>query len=392
MNRLSELLSQHIGVEFWVASLVAIAIVTVVANQIAQVLLRHAWRVTQRTATVWDDALVQSASRPVLAAMWVIGLGYMARVLQKQVEPAFIDEVLAIRDVLLIACVAGFLLRFAGRVGTNVEARRLERGEEIDHTTVDALVKLARLVVVVVALLVAAQTLGFQIGGLLALGGVGGLAVGLAAKDILANFFGGLTIYLDRPFSVGDWIRSPDRAIEGTVEYISWRHTRVRAFNKNPIYVPNAVFTNIVVENPSRMTHRRIKETIGVRYDDFASVEAIVDEIRAMLEAHEGIDATQTLIVNFNLFGASSLDIMVYTFTKTVVWTEYHHVKQDVLMRIGRIVEAHGAEIAFPTQTLHLRGGQADEDDGPPAEEEGKEATEASAAASASGTAAARAS
>jgi MscS family membrane protein len=356
MNRLSEFLSQHIGVELWVASLVAIAIVTVLANQVAQVLLRHAAHVTAKTNTVWDDALVQSASRPVLAAMWVIGAGYMARVLQREVDTAFIEEVLAIRDVLLIACVAGFLVRFAGKVGRNVEARRAERGEEVDHTTVDALVKLSRLVIVVTAMLVAAQTLGFQIGGLLALGGVGGLAVGLAAKDLLANFFGGLTIYLDRPFSVGDWIRSPDKSIEGTVEYISWRHTRIRAFNKNPIYVPNAVFTSIVVENPSRMSHRRIKETIGVRYDDFAAVKAIVDDIRAMLEQHEGIDTTQTLIVNFNLFGASSLDIMVYTFTKTIVWVEYHHVKQDVLLKIGEIVERHGAEIAFPTQTLHLRG------------------------------------
>jgi MscS family membrane protein len=359
MNRLSEFLSQTVGVELWAASLVAIAIVTVLANQVAQVLLRQAARVTAKTSTVWDDALVQSAKRPVLAAMWVIGAGYMARVIQHEVDTAFIAEVLAIRDVLLIICVAGFLLRFAGKVGVNVEARRAAAGEEIDHTTVDALVKLARLVIVLVALISAAQTLGFQIGGLLALGGVGGIAVGFAAKDLLANFFGGLTIYLDRPFSVGDWIRSPDKAIEGTVEYISWRHTRIRAFNKNPIYVPNAVFTSIVVENPSRMSHRRIKETIGLRYDDFAAVEPIVADIRSMLQGHAGIDSTQTLIVNFNLFGASSLDLMVYTFTKTTVWVEYHHVKQDVLLKIGRIVERHGAEIAFPTQTLHLRQDQA---------------------------------
>lgn len=360
MNRLSELLSTHIGIELWVASLVAIALITVAVNQVAQVLLRQASRVTQNTSTVWDDALVESARRPVLAALWIIGLGYMARVLQRQVDTPFIEELMALRDVGLIACVAGFLLRFAGRVGAGVEAQRRARGEEVDHTTVDALVKLSRLVTIVVALLVAAQTLGFQIGGLLALGGVGGLAVGLAAKDLLANFFGGLTIYLDRPFSVGDWIRSPDKSIEGTVEHISWRHTRIRAFNKNPIYVPNAVFTSIVVENPSRMSHRRIKETIGVRYDDFAAVKPIVDDIRAMLQAHEGIDTTQTLIVNFNLFGASSLDIMVYTFTKTIVWVDYHHVKQDVLLKIGEIVARHGAQIAFPTQTLHLRQDDAE--------------------------------
>jgi MscS family membrane protein len=354
MNQLSAYLSANFGVQLWVASLAAIAIVTVVANQVAQIVLRRLAKVTAHTATVWDDALVRTASRPILAAMWVVGAGFMARVLQHQIEQPFLDEVLALRDVALVVCVAWFLIQFAGKVGRSVTEQRVARGEEVDHTTIDALVKLARLVTFIVTVLVVAQTLGFQITGLLALGGVGGIAVGFAAKDLLANFFGGLTIYLDRPFTVGDWIRSPDKSLEGTVEYISWRHTRIRAFNKNPIYVPNSVFTTIVVENPSRMSHRRIKETIGVRYDDFALVEPIVAEVRQMLQEHPEIDATQTLIVNFNQFGASSLDLMIYTFTRTKVWVEFHHVKQDVLLQIGRIIERHGAQIAFPTRTLHM--------------------------------------
>jgi len=355
MDRLSAFLSQHLGVEPWVASLVAIALITVVANQVAQVLLRQALRASQKTTTVWDDALLRAAGRPVLAAMWIVGLGFMARVAEQQSSGSFITEALVARDLLLIACVTWFLLRFIRLVGRNIVEQSRQRGEELDLTTVDALGKLGRLVTLALAALTAAQTLGFQITGLLALGGVGGIAVGFAAKDILANFFGGLTIYLDRPFGVGDWIRSPDKSIEGTVEYISWRHTRIRAFNKNPIYVPNSVFTTIVVENPSRMSHRRIKETIGLRYDDFKVVEPIVADIKALLQQHPGIDQTQTLIVNFNQFGASSLDLLIYTFTRTIVWVEYHKVKQDVLIKIGEIIARHGAEIAFPTQTLHVQ-------------------------------------
>lgn len=354
MEQLSRFLSENIGIELWMASLVAIALLTVAANQLAQFLLRQVTRATRRTATVWDEALVTSAARPLLAAMWVIGAGFMAEVLQREVEFAFIDRALILRDVALIACVAWFMLRFVGAVTERIVASRRERGEELDVTTVDALGKLARLLVLVLAVLTAAQTLDFEITGLLALGGVGGLAVGFAAKDLLANFFGGLTIYLDRPFSVGEWIRSPDKSLEGTVEYISWRHTRIRAFNKNPIYVPNSVFTTIVVENPSRMSHRRIKETIGLRYDDFAVVAGVVRDIRAMLREHPGIDGTQTLIVNFNQYGASSLDILVYAFTKTIVWVEYHEVKQDVLLKVGEIIARHGAQIAFPTHTVHL--------------------------------------
>ncbi len=354
MDALSELLGTRTGLAPWVITLIAIALVTAIVNQVAQVLLRQARRLSARTASTWDDALLTSAGRPLLVALWVVGVGVMARVVQAELDAAFLPQVLAARNAALLCCGAWFALRFIKHVQLAVIGRAAEAPDALDRTTVDALGKLASLTVLVVTVLVVAQNLGFQIAGLLALGGVGGLAVGLAAKDLLANFFGGLTIYLDRPFSVGEWIRSPDKSIEGTVEQISWRHTRIRAFNKNPIYVPNAVFTTIVVENPSRMSHRRIKETIGLRYDDFAVVKDVVDDIREMLRTHPGIDATQTLIVNFNLFGASSLDLMIYTFTKTAVWVEYHHVKQDVLLRIGEIIARHGAEIAFPTQTLHV--------------------------------------
>ncbi|MGD9841375.1 MAG: mechanosensitive ion channel family protein [Steroidobacteraceae bacterium] len=354
MNQFNELVSQYIGIAPWIVSLMVIALITVVLNQIAQLILRHAIKVADRSTTVWDDALLHTANRPVLVAMWVIGAGYMARVVQRQTDEAFLEQALELRDVALVVCVMWFVLRFIGEVGRNVLAARHERGEDIDQTTIDALCKLGRLVTVIVSILIIAQTLGFQITGLLALGGVGGLAVGLAAKDLLANFFGGLTIYLDRPFSVGEWIRSPDKSIEGTVEYISWRHTRIRGFNKNPIYVPNAVFTTIVVENPSRMSNRRIKETIGLRYADLSKVATIVSDIDAMLRAHPEIDTNQTLIVNFVQFNDSSLDLMIYTFTKTIVWTEFHVVKQDVLLKIATIIEDHGAEIAFPTRTLHI--------------------------------------
>lgn len=203
------------------------------------------------------------------------------------------------------------------------------------------------------------QAFGLSLSGLLTFGGVGGLIVGLAAKDLLSNFFGGLMIYFDRPFKVGDWIRSPDRQIEGTVERIGWRMTSIRTFEKRPLYVPNSVFSNIVVENPSRMLNRRINETIGVRYDDKQKLPLIIEQVRKMLEQHPDIDATQTLIVNFNTFGPSSLNFFIYTFTKTVNWVEYHSVKQDVLLKVMEIIQQNGADIAFPTQTIKLDPFQA---------------------------------
>ena len=113
----------------------------------------------------------------------------------------------------------------------------------------------------------------------------------------------------------------------------------------------------MTIENPSRMSHRRIKETIGIRYDDVEKMDGITAEVREMLVHHPDIDASQTLMVNFNAFAPSSIDFFIYTFTRTTVWTEYHVVKQDVLLKIAGIIAAHGAEIAFPTSTLHLPEG-----------------------------------
>ncbi|MBT8448944.1 MAG: mechanosensitive ion channel family protein, partial [Gammaproteobacteria bacterium] len=163
-----------------------------------------------------------------------------------------------------------------------------------------------------------------------------------------------LMVYLDKPFKIGDWVRSADRQIEGVVEYIGWRQTRIRTFDKRPLYVPNAVFTTITVENPSRMLNRRIYETIGIRYEDAGRMGQIVSKVKDMLLNHPEIDTESTLIVNFNEFAASSLNFFVYTFTKTTNWIEFHEIKQDVMLKIIAIVEESGAEMAFPTQTLHF--------------------------------------
>ncbi|MDF5068534.1 mechanosensitive ion channel family protein, partial [Vibrio parahaemolyticus] len=200
---------------------------------------------------------------------------------------------------------------------TNVEEHVLEQKNR-DETTVQAIAKVARLFFITVGILTVMQAFGLSLSGLLTFGGVGGLIVGLAAKDLLSNFFGGLMIYFDRPFKVGDWIRSPDRQIEGTVERIGWRMTIIRTFDKRPLYVPNSVFSSIVVENPSRMLNRRIYEKIGLRYDDAEKMPQIITAVKEMLKNHKDIDARQTLIVNFDTFGPSSLHFFIYTFTKTV--------------------------------------------------------------------------
>jgi MscS family membrane protein len=354
LKELSESLGLMFLVEPWLPSVIMAVVATVIAHFTATFILHRLLKVSLGTNSYWDNTLVHAALKPLPMAIWVVGIAFAASIVRKYTEDDFFSFVPMLRDVGIMLCIAWFFLRLIGEASDNYLRVRQAVGEEVDRTTVDALSKLGRLVVVITTALVVMQTMGFSIGGLLAAGGIGGIAIGFAAKDLLANFFGGLTIYLDRPFDVGNWIRSPDKDIEGTVEMISWRHTRIRRFNKNPIYVPNSVFTTIVVENPSRMSHRRLSLTIGLRYEDIDVVAPIVDDIKAMLMTHPDIDEEQTLIVNFNAFGSSSLDLMVYAFARTVVWVEFHAVKQDVLLKIAEIIDKHGAEIAFPTQTLHI--------------------------------------
>lgn len=225
---------------------------------------------------------------------------------------------------------------------------------KIDKTAITGIAKLLRLLLTAILAIVGFDLLGLDPSGLIALGSVSGAALAFASKDLVSNWFGGIMLYMDKPFKVGDWIRSPDRNIEGIVEYIGWRITKIRTFDKRPLYVPNSLFNSITVQNPSRMTHRRIKETIGVRYDDIEQVNRLVEAIKAYLTSSERIAQDQVIIVNFDSFGASSLNIMVYCMTVTTDWVTFHQHKQTVLLDIANIIAAHECEFAYPTQRLQL--------------------------------------
>jgi MscS family membrane protein len=321
---------------------------TLVANYLTRQFFKRLSQRAAKTETVWDDALVAAIQRPAALLIWVLGISFAAQLISAETESQLSQLIDPVRYVLCIGVFTMFAISFVAQC----EKGFILNGADV--TTANAISKLLRASIFITAALTVLQTLGVSIQGLLAFGGVGGLAVGFAARDILSNFFGGLMIYLDRPFAVGDWVRSPDRDIEGTVENIGWRLTIIRTFDQRPLYVPNSVFAAISLENPSRMRNRRIYETIGVRYDDASKVKLIVDDVRQMLVDHPEIAQDRTMIVNFNSFGASSLDFFIYCFTKTTNWVEFHGIKQEVLLKIQDIILGHGAEIAFPTTTVHL--------------------------------------
>ncbi len=337
----------------WIVDIFVVVFFTLVAAALFSRFLNKLEEKSKLTKNVWDDALVLALQRPVKWFIWGFGILTAADMAGEVSESLLLGSVDVLRRIGAVAVVAWFVSGFIKLAEGNLMNPDYSQ-KPMDRTTAMAVGKLLRITVMITAVLVILQSLGYSVSGVLAFGGIGGIAVGFAAKDLLANFFGGLMIYLDRPFAVGDWVRSPDKNIEGTVEDIGWRLTKIRTFDKRPLYVPNSTFTQISVENPSRMSHRRIYETIGIRYDDIHRMASIVAEVKAMLESHPEIDEKNTLIVNFNAFASSSVDFFVYCFTHTTNWIEFHEIKQDVLLKIISIIERHEAECAFPTSTVHI--------------------------------------
>lgn len=338
----------------WVYRVFAAVFITLLLDLFWRKFLNLLCKKVTATKNQWDDAFFRAARLPLSLLIWLFGISFSLQLTPQISSSGFLPIMLQGREIITVGIAAWFLVKFIQGVEELVLLRDNTNTQTLDQTSLHAISKLLRISVLITAGLIILETLGYSIKGVLAFGGIGGIAVGFASKDLLANFFGGLMIFLDRPFALGDWIRSPDRNIEGTVEHIGWRLTRIRTFDQRPLYIPNSVFTSIAVENPSRMTNRRIYETIGLRYDNADKLQDIIESVEKLLKNHKAIDQSRILMVNFNAYGPSALEFFIYAFTKTTQWMTYHQVKQDVLFQILKIIQQHDAVIAYPTQRLLL--------------------------------------
>lgn len=189
---------------------------------------------------------------------------------------------------------------------------------------------------------------------LFAVGGIGGLATGFAAKDVVANFFGGFVILINRPFKAGDLVKSPNRNFEGFVDEIGFYSTRLKTLDRFPIYIPNGLLTEAIIENSSRRSHRRLKTSIGIRYCDFNKLPSITSSINQALEEDARVDKNLICSARFSNFGDSSLEIDIIAHFKTLSLKEWREVREEFLLKVGSLIEEQGAEIAFPTRTLYV--------------------------------------
>lgn len=361
-NDIFTALSSFSHSHFWVVRIFFVVLITVIIHGIEIIFYKRAYRRVIKKYNFWDNALLKSLHRPLGFLIWIWSISYIALIAKtsghtsSHTSAIIFHDIQSARNLAVLCITVWFVLRFFHGVERSLLTGKF-RHKKIDATAVHAIRQLLSALAVISTILAGMEMLGLPISGLVAFGGIGGAAIAFSAKDVLANFFGGLMVYLDRPFKVGDWIRSPDRQIEGNVEQIGWRLTRIRTFDRRPLYVPNYVFSTIAVENPSRMSNRRIYTNIGLRYEDATKISAILKDVEKMLRNHAEIDTSQQLIVNLVEFGPSSLNFMIYTFTKTTKWVKFQAIQQDVFLKVIEIIDAHGAQCAFPTTTLHLPEG-----------------------------------
>ena len=332
-----------------IQSVAVLLVITIIAHFVLGGILKQITKHSGSTKTQIDDYLIGAISAPLKLFIWYGWLYFSLKELTSEIQ--------SLNDIVgYIAIAPVFILTWGVlRLISSVESYLLEAEGNVDKDSIRLFTRLIKILFVFAIILGVAQFYGYAVSSILTLGGVGGIVVGFAAKDMLANVFGGLMIQMDKPFSTGDWIRTSDKSIEGVVEKIGWRMTRIRTFNKNPVYVPNSIFATIPIETPSRMTNRQIHEIIGIRYDDIAQMESIIKKVEELLINSENIDNDQPCRVNFDLFNASSLDFVIWAFSSLTDAGEFKKFKGKLLLDIAQIIADHGAEIAYPTQTLHIQ-------------------------------------
>ena len=223
---------------------------------------------------------------------------------------------------------------------------------DADDVLVPFFSKSLRFIIVALGFSMVASVFGYNVGGFVAGLGLGGVAIAFAAKDALAHLLGGFVIITEKPFKIGDWILTPD--VEGTVEDISFRSTKVRTFAQAVVTMPNATLANSPITNWSQMGKRQISYNFTVSPDTSKDkLQRIVSEIEMYLKTNDEVHP-ETILVKFDHFNELGYSIMVYLFTKTTVWSDYLQVKEELNLKIVELLEREGITIALPSRRVYV--------------------------------------
>ena len=334
---------------FIIAALIVVGFL-LVRRLFAKIVISRLAALTKRTKTPLDDEVLEVLYKPAAFIPVVIGLFIAAEYLPLSgiIETITNNLIRSLIVFVIFWCLVKLVKPFSN----------LLRGLEsyLTVTMVDWLIKAISFVFIFIGAATILEIWGIKIGPIIAGLGLFGVAVALGAQDLFKNLISGILIIAERRFNLNDWIRV-EGVVEGTVEWIGFRSTLVRRFDKAPVFVPNSKLSDNSVINFSKMTFRRIYWIIGVEYrTTIEQLRHIRDSIEAYILNSEAFvrPTVESTFVRIDRFSDSSIDIMVYCFTKTTVWGEWLKIKEDLACKIKEIVEGIGTGFAFPSQSLYI--------------------------------------
>lgn len=296
------------------------------------------------------QALIKTSRKPLAVLIWIFCILAIFDIINNN-SPSFNTAAKVLVCILIgtwllirvLQQIEEYLINFVYK-GEHKQLRK-------HKTTIIAIWRLLKTLVFLFSGLMIMQALHVDITGLVAIGSASTLVLGLAAKELLANFFGGIMIFTDEQFMVGDSIKAPSQNIEGIVEYIGWRLTRIKTADKSVLYVPNSIFLTIGVENSSRRYNYQIKETLRLQYHDVQKINIVIEELLTMIRNHPGIDTTQITFVGINKFNVMTADCLLWCFTKATDVENYLKTQHDVLYKTDQIISQHGLAIGVHPST-----------------------------------------
>lgn len=321
-----------------------------IRNLFVRIVIGRVKSLTVKTQTRFDDEALAVLERPIAFIPVVVGV-YFA------VDYLALDGGLKIMAERLVRSMIVFVIFWSFRnlvAPLSTILRQLEK--YFTASMVSWMIKAINVALIFIGVATVLEIWGIKIGPIIAGLGLFGVAVALGAQDLFKNLIAGILVIAERRFNPGDWIKV-DGEVEGTVENIGFRSTLIRQFDKAPVYVPNAKLSDSSLINYSLMTHRRIYWTIGVEYrTSVAQLRAIRDGIAAYIHASDDFDTSPAVstFVRIDRFSDSSIDILIYCFTKTTVWGEWLAIKETLACEIKLIVETAGAAFAFPSQSVYV--------------------------------------
>lgn len=344
--------NEWFGVEIWQYLAVFLwLLIGIILRKVFEFILdNYIRRITQKTKFTWDDDLLDSVERP--AGFIFLMVYFLVTYTNLQLSVSVNFYLSSIFEIGISFGVVWLFYNLSDVFSKYLAVVTSKTDNTLDDQLVPLIRKTLRFFIIVMGVILILQNNGYNVASLIAGLGIGGLAVALAAKDTLANFFGSITIFADKPFRIGDWIKVGD--VEGTVEEVGFRTTRIRTFYNSLVSVPNSIIATTDIDNYGMRQYRRLKTVLNLTYSTTPEqMEAFVEGLKAIVKSNKHF-RQDFYEIHFNSFGAHSLDVLVYVFFDVPDWSTELQQRHNFLLEVLRLAKEVGVEFAFPTQTLHV--------------------------------------